>query len=905
MILDFVLWYLLISLTGWLAFPLAYRLLPCLPDRGYTLTRPLGLLLWGGVFWLLATLRIVENGPGGILLALASLAALSAWAMKGKDWNEIFAWLKGQKRLILIGESLFLLAFAGWAVVRAFDPAIAGTEKPMEMAFINAILRSPAFPPHDPWLSGYAISYYYLGYVLVTMLTSLTGVYSGIAFNLAISLWFALTALAAYGLLYSLLAARSAGRDEGEDGDAPSQDRQTSHLWALLAPLFILIVSNLEGFLEVLHSGGLFWRQSADGSWFSPFWSWLNIKELSQPPTLPFTWLPERVTGIWWWRASRVLQDFDLLGGEKEVIDEFPFFSYYLGDLHPHLLAMPFVLLAIGLALHFYLRGMRSANRGLGILEWLAFSQREARESRPQGGLLSQAVHFYRALRLHSGSLALAAWLDAKSFWLAAAVLGALAPLNIWDFPIYVALFCSVYVWLRYRNLGWSSRRLVEFVELGAALGVCGFLLYLPFYPGFASQAGGFLPSLSFFTRGVHFWVMFGSLLLPLLVWLGWYSRGKIKGAHLKAGLKFSLWTSGGLWVLSFLAGWMIANLDVLGNLILALGQGSPGASQFGLSLINMSGMFFALHGAGSVGHLLGESLARRLAQPGAWLTLVVLVTILWGSLSAGRRQQADGDALSALEETGQGASVRQENRAPFVLLLALMGCGLALAPEFFYLRDQFGTRMNMIFKFYFQVWIVWGLAAAYASVVLWRALRGSAGALFRAAWLLLMALALIYPIYGLWWKASGTRPADLTLDGAAYLARFSEDELEAIHWLKEAPLGVVAEAIGGSYTGYGRVSTFSGQPTVLGWPGHESQWRGGAAEMGSRESDIQALYRTGDWQEAKMILDRYQIRYVYVGSLENAHYRPNVRKFDHRLPVAFQNDAVTIYEVPGVEMIQ
>jgi uncharacterized membrane protein len=50
--------------------------------------------------------------------------------------------------------------------------------------------------------------------------------------------------------------------------------------------------------------------------------------------------------GIWWWRASRVLQDYALDGGPREIIDEFPMFSYLLGDLHPHVLAMPFALLA-------------------------------------------------------------------------------------------------------------------------------------------------------------------------------------------------------------------------------------------------------------------------------------------------------------------------------------------------------------------------------------------------------------------------------------------------------------------------------------------------------------------------------------------------------------------------------
>ena len=44
----------------------------------------------------------------------------------------------------------------------------------MELMFIDSILRSPSFPPHDAWLSGYAISYYYFGYVLTAMLAKLS-----------------------------------------------------------------------------------------------------------------------------------------------------------------------------------------------------------------------------------------------------------------------------------------------------------------------------------------------------------------------------------------------------------------------------------------------------------------------------------------------------------------------------------------------------------------------------------------------------------------------------------------------------------------------------------------------------------------------------------------------------------
>src|SRR5215208_8321374 len=74
-------WYIVITILGWLTFPLAYTLFPALTDRGYTLSRAFGLLVWGYVFWLFASLGIAQNDIGGLLLALLVLIGLSVWAI--------------------------------------------------------------------------------------------------------------------------------------------------------------------------------------------------------------------------------------------------------------------------------------------------------------------------------------------------------------------------------------------------------------------------------------------------------------------------------------------------------------------------------------------------------------------------------------------------------------------------------------------------------------------------------------------------------------------------------------------------------------------------------------------------------------------------------------------------------
>jgi uncharacterized membrane protein len=165
--------------------------------------------------------------------------------------------------------------------------------------------------------------------------------------------------------------------------------------------------------------------------------------------------------------------------------------------------------------------------------------------------------------------------------------------------------------------------------------------------------------------------------------------------------------------------------------------------------------------------------------------------------------------------------------------------------------------------------------------------------------------MALAYPIFGLLTKTNQFTPGVWTLDGTAYIQTYNPDEMDAIHWLQQAPLGVVAEAIGGSYSSFARISEVSGQQTVLGWPGHESQWRGGASEMGSRQQDIEQLYKTTSWSDAETILKQYNIRYIYVGGLERSTYRVSEAKFQNNLKIVFQKGVVTIYEYSGTAPVE
>lgn len=227
------------------------------------------------------------------------------------------------------------------------------------------------------------------------------------------------------------------------------------------------------------------------------------------------------------------------------------------------------------------------------------------------------------------------------------------------------------------------------------------------------------------------------------------------------------------------------------------------------------------------------------------------------------------------------------------------LGALLIIGPEFLYLRDNFGYRINTIFKFYYQAWIVLSLAAAYAIVVLFRNLRGAANLAFSALFVLVLIVGLTYPVLSLPNKTSSFNPPfGRTLDDFDRVQRESPDEAAAINWLRSAPDGVVAEAVGGAYSNYARISIYTGLPTVLGWDNHEGQWRDQSLQ-GTRKADIQTLYTTNDWITTQEILDRYDIRYIFIGNLERSTYQVNEEKFNRFLRPVFQQGSVTVYEVP------
>jgi uncharacterized membrane protein len=138
------------------------------------------------------------------------------------------------------------------------------------------------------------------------------------------------------------------------------------------------------------------------------------------------------------------------------------------------------------------------------------------------------------------------------------------------------------------------------------------------------------------------------------------------------------------------------------------------------------------------------------------------------------------------------------------------------------------------------------------------------------------------------------------TLDGLAFLKDSAPGEYAAIAWLRdEAKPGRIVEAVGDDYSDYGRVSAATGRASLLGWKGHEVQWRGSHKAFVGREEDIAAIYSGTDAVSARRLLERYGARYVYLGSRERQTYGVSeLPEYSDFLKTAFQQDGVIVYEL-------
>ena len=926
-VLTVAIWWIAMMLFGWAVWPLLYVVLPGLADRGYGFAKFFGMFLVAWLTWLVASARIPAWSQIGVLVALFAVGLVSvliAWKTRAR----IVAYIQEYWPRLLAIEVITLVLFLAFLAVRLSNPDLwhpaYGGEKPMDFAYFNGVLRSTVFPAIDPWYAGGYINYYYFGYVIVGAPVLLLGVIPSIAYNLIIPTLFALTGIAAFSVAFNLVSGWRSRRLAEEAGETRPKTIGNPWVAGIAAILLTVVLGNLDSARIILTELGelgeyqqpptietfllndyletydtqpdaettadIFRRAQSGVSFDRLRYEWANFRAaadsvfrgIGRASNGGFSVSPDR----WFWGPTRVLAEPPVNSGG--AIAELPYFTFLYGDLHAHMIAMPLQLFVLGFLLNEVVLAGR-ARRSL----------------------------FVAGLSIFVGGLAV----------------GMLRATNTWDWATFMVLGVAGLAftwWLRWANAsrrqGTSDFAHVALIvaSLGALVG--GILAYLitrsfsgPAVIGVGAGVGLFVTFL--------FWDAIAERL----------TRWSVVDFALRVG---------GFVAISFLVAvpftsWYAATY----NRVLPW----EGARTPIWAYLDIHGLFLFLIFSLLVwdtARWLRSTYVRSLQGRGKWIAgMFALIVVLLG-VSVWQALQSYQVTLIALPLlvwiTILFFRAGQSRMMQFVLALCGLALGLTLAVEYIVLDGDIG-RQNTVFKFYIQVWLLFGVAggAAFAwlasSLPRWRFFP-------RFAWTLLLGLlvfvAALYPFLATPGKAVFRMAPDMpiTLDGMDYmqyasqyegsptviaatpgLAPFSlANDYAIIRWLQENVEGSPVIMEGRSEREYlwgSRFSVYTGLPSVVGWNWHQRQQRTFdplPRLVEQRVANVNAFYITLDIPTAWNILKFYDVEYVIVSDMERAYYpQANLDKLETMveqglLDVVFEQGSAVIYRVnPDAELEQ
>lgn len=217
-----------------------------------------------------------------------------------------------------------------------------------------------------------------------------------------------------------------------------------------------------------------------------------------------------------------------------------------------------------------------------------------------------------------------------------------------------------------------------------------------------------------------------------------------------------------------------------------------------------------------------------------------------------------------------------------FILILIILSSLLIIVPEFIYVKDIYPMhyRANTMFKLTYEAFIMLSICSSYILIKLLSSIKNKVMfSLFFLISIFLISLNLTYPFFAInsYYRDLKTYQG---LNGTKYLSQLYPDDYNLISWINKNIKGqpIILEASGDSYTDYARISANTGLPTVIGWSVHEWLWRGTYDVVSPRIEDVKILYTTPDTNSAKRLINKYDISYAVVSSLEKEKY-PNLNE--------------------------
>ena len=807
--LPVIAWLLVVEGFALLAFPIAFVVFRPLPDRGWLFAKALGLLLVGLIVWLLASFQWMGFSQASVSVAVVVLFFVSVLVV-AKQRDAIKEFLVLHWKALTIAEVVFIAAFLAFLVIRMANPDLwhpyRGGEKPMDFAYLNAVLKSTSMPPYDPWFGGGYINYYYWGQFLIATMIHATGINPDIAINLAVPMFFALTFGAAYSLVYNLAEGTRLRLQPSAFGFHVSPI-----LAGLAGGLFVAVLGNLDGAVQL--SEGVY-RAVVEGV-----------------PAGEFDF----------WRSSRMMPP-DPPGNE---ITEFPFFTFLFSDPHAHLMALPFTVLSLGVSLAVVLGAVsrRAGDSGWGISEMARLA----------------------ALGVVVGSLRL---------------------LNTWDYPTYLLIAAgAVGIGEILANGGLNLAVGFKAGAKSAIMFLVGYIAFLPYLLSYET----FFNSVESTTNTTVLWqfLMISGVFVFII---GSYYLWELRDALGVVGRQVRVWT--------------VSMVD---------------------SVSEDADLQPASRGSAQVGAGVG------VAMVGAALALAYLATAIMSGFSGGTIIFASIMVFLIVVVGVRSLASQGPDTAQLAFISLLAGAAFMLVVGLDFVRVEGDIdRMNSIFKFYLQVWVLMAVASAY---LLWRifhlqAIRQKSGnrwrgEMLRSAWVgalaVLILSASVYPIMGTQDRLRDRFEGNvtpMTLDGAAYMEGTTyrdakgnvdlEADFEGIQWLRANVVGspIILEANTPTYRWGGRVSIYTGLPSVVGWRWHQEQQRWDyRPDVGRRISDVSKIFNTLDTSVALELLIKYNVQYVYLGQLERNYYEDDgIAKFSDSmspyLDNVFSTNEVDVYRV-------
>jgi YYY domain-containing protein len=833
--LAMVVWYLFIFVLGLAVYPFVRIALPGLDDRGYPLARIAGMLILGYLPWVIGSARIpVTRGTIAvvfvILLAAGAFLAYIHRADLRDEWRE-------RRRYFLIVEGLFLLLFLIDIGIRLGNPDLwhpwKGGERPMDFAYFNAVLKSTTFPPYDPWFAGGYINYYYYGFVLVGMPTKLLGIVPSIAFNLIIPTIFSMIAMAAFSLGWNVYIGGKRGEQrKGNSEKGELVDLETGR------QVDTDIGIQVEGTGEERKA---------------------NSEKEQEPDAIPDSQYHRRglspyIAGI---AGALLMAVLGNLGIVRMIVNGYQMLAAPGGVIANTSIPSRLVWTVDG-----FFKALSGEALPYGIDAWYWNPSRAI----PAQGDIEPITEFpfFTVLygdphaHLYAMPVALLAiafvvsvvasrgrWKSTagavSGFLLGALAVGATYPLNLSDIYTYLPLMIIplAYVLFSYiRTSSWDRR----------------------LFPAFLRRE---------IDPGTRRWIIRGLAVLigvAALVFLSYYLYEPYRFYYAQGYGKVSRWTGPttpsmsylvhwGLFLFIFVTWFIYETWDWMASTPLSsLRKLSPYIS------IILFGIFLALAAIGA------------LVVFRAYIGWIALPLAIWAGLLILRPGQPDMKRL--------------------VLFMIGTGLLITIVVELVVVVGDVG-RMNTVFKFYLQVWLMYAVSAA--AVVCWmlESLRG-----WRPAWSTVWQIGLagivfgasLYPLMASMAKIKDrwNQEAPKTLDGMAFMPYVTYNEAgtdmdigedyRMIRWIQENIQGspVIVEANSRDlYRMYNRVTMYTGLPGVVGWENHQIQQRGVLADnrVPMRIDHVGLFYTTTDLEAAEDFLMRYDVRYIIVGQLERIHY--------------------------------